>query len=38
MFVSFYDLGKLTVEDEKGQKYLDNLLQLEGVKQKSICY
>ena len=34
ILVTFYDLGKMKVEDEKGQKYLDNLLQLEGVKQK----
>ncbi|MGE7694382.1 hypothetical protein ACQKNC_09705 [Lysinibacillus sp. NPDC094177] len=34
MLVTFYDLGKMKVDDEKGQEYLDKLLQLEGVKQK----
>lgn len=34
LLVTFYDLGEMTVEDRKGQKYFDNLLQLEGVKQK----
>lgn len=34
LLVTFYDLGKMKVEDEKGQKYIDKLLQLEGVKQK----